>query len=187
MDSKHGQHLILSAKVVVGVCCKAESSKQGLCVSVVDTWMPALDSWRVRLFGPAWTAAKYMLLTAHLLPCQTHIFWRAGRICSFPLAQSKRSTPLSAPCDSSMRHVVIGGGVAGVCCVEELCRLRPDDSVTLISSSTVLKVCSLTYAYHAVQPPTAFNRTCPCPAWHVLGGLQLRLYLVSVDLCCPGY
>eukprot|EP00775_Hariotina_reticulata_P012611 gene12611-12741_t len=38
-----------------------------------------------------------------------------------------------------MRHVVIGGGIAGVCCVEELCRLRPDDHVTLISSSSVLK------------------------------------------------
>jgi NADH dehydrogenase FAD-containing subunit len=39
-----------------------------------------------------------------------------------------------------MRHVVIGGGIAGVCCVEELCRLAPDDEVVLISSSTVLKV-----------------------------------------------
>jgi NADPH-dependent 2,4-dienoyl-CoA reductase/sulfur reductase-like enzyme len=39
-----------------------------------------------------------------------------------------------------MRYVIIGGGIAGVCCVEELCRLRPADTVTLISSSTVLKV-----------------------------------------------
>eukprot|EP00878_Enallax_costatus_P027476 GHUV01029593.1.p1 GENE.GHUV01029593.1~~GHUV01029593.1.p1 ORF type:complete len:145 (+),score=18.13 GHUV01029593.1:225-659(+) len=38
-----------------------------------------------------------------------------------------------------MRHVVIGGGIAGVCCVEELCRLQPSHKVTLISSSTVLK------------------------------------------------
>lgn len=39
-----------------------------------------------------------------------------------------------------MRHVVIGGGIAGVCCVEELCRLQPSHEVTLISSSTILKV-----------------------------------------------
>lgn len=39
-----------------------------------------------------------------------------------------------------MKHVVIGGGIAGVCCVEELCRLQPSHEVTLISSSTVLKV-----------------------------------------------
>ncbi|WIA12757.1 hypothetical protein OEZ85_006392 [Tetradesmus obliquus] len=38
-----------------------------------------------------------------------------------------------------MRHVVIGGGIAGVCCVEELCRLAPSDDVVLISSSAVLK------------------------------------------------
>lgn len=48
-----------------------------------------------------------------------------------------------------MRHVVIGGGIAGVCCVEELCRLRPNDSITLVSSSTVLKVSqSDTLAWH---------------------------------------
>lgn len=51
-----------------------------------------------------------------------------------------------------MKHVVIGGGIAGVCCVDELCRLRPDDSVTLISSSTVLKVHSSTItAQHSVS------------------------------------
>jgi NADPH-dependent 2,4-dienoyl-CoA reductase/sulfur reductase-like enzyme len=47
-----------------------------------------------------------------------------------------------------MRHVIIGGGIAGVCCVEELCRLAPSDEVVLISSSTVLKVrkaCPLGY------------------------------------------
>lgn len=38
------------------------------------------------------------------------------------------------------RYVVIGGGIGGVCCVEELCRLCPTDQVTLISASTVLKV-----------------------------------------------
>ena len=39
-----------------------------------------------------------------------------------------------------MKIVVIGGGVAGVCCAEELCRLRPQDSVALVSASRVLKV-----------------------------------------------
>ena len=43
-----------------------------------------------------------------------------------------------------MRHVVIGGGIAGVCCCEELCRLAPGDEVVLVSASPVLKVCSCT-------------------------------------------
>lgn len=38
-----------------------------------------------------------------------------------------------------MRFVVVGGGVAGLCCAEELCRLRPGDAVTLVSASRVLK------------------------------------------------
>lgn len=38
------------------------------------------------------------------------------------------------------KYVVVGGGVAGVCCAEELCRLCPNDSVTLVSADTVLKV-----------------------------------------------
>eukprot|EP01023_Acetabularia_acetabulum_P061912 TRINITY_DN7535_c0_g1_i2.p1 TRINITY_DN7535_c0_g1~~TRINITY_DN7535_c0_g1_i2.p1 ORF type:complete len:429 (-),score=89.81 TRINITY_DN7535_c0_g1_i2:405-1658(-) len=38
-----------------------------------------------------------------------------------------------------MKFVVIGGGIGGVCCVEELCRISPDDSITLISASTILK------------------------------------------------
>lgn len=39
-----------------------------------------------------------------------------------------------------VRYVVLGGGVAGFCCIEELCRRRPEDSVTLISPSKTLKV-----------------------------------------------
>ncbi|KAK9845833.1 hypothetical protein WJX81_003814 [Elliptochloris bilobata] len=38
-----------------------------------------------------------------------------------------------------MRCVVVGGGIAGVCCAEELCRLRPDYSVTLVSEDRTLK------------------------------------------------
>lgn len=41
-----------------------------------------------------------------------------------------------------MRYVVLGGGVAGVSCAEELCRITDPraDTVTLVSPSTVLKV-----------------------------------------------
>lgn len=38
-----------------------------------------------------------------------------------------------------MQLVVIGGGVAGVSCAEELGRLLPDDVITLLSASDVLK------------------------------------------------
>eukprot|EP01026_Neomeris_dumetosa_P019331 TRINITY_DN17796_c0_g2_i5.p1 TRINITY_DN17796_c0_g2~~TRINITY_DN17796_c0_g2_i5.p1 ORF type:complete len:506 (+),score=83.99 TRINITY_DN17796_c0_g2_i5:87-1604(+) len=38
-----------------------------------------------------------------------------------------------------MQLVVIGGGIGGVCCVEELCRQDPQTTVTLISASSVLK------------------------------------------------
>lgn len=39
-----------------------------------------------------------------------------------------------------MRYLVLGGGVAGVCCVEELCKLCPQDSVSLVSNGNALKV-----------------------------------------------
>jgi NAD(P)H-nitrite reductase large subunit len=35
--------------------------------------------------------------------------------------------------------VVLGGGVAGVCCAQELCRICPDAHVTLISADAVIK------------------------------------------------
>ncbi|KAL0044297.1 hypothetical protein WJX82_009836 [Trebouxia sp. C0006] len=38
-----------------------------------------------------------------------------------------------------MRYVVMGGGVAGVCCAEELCKLCHDDEVVLVSSYKTLK------------------------------------------------
>ena len=44
-----------------------------------------------------------------------------------------------------MRHVVIGGGIAGVCCAEELASVAPHDEVVLVSASAVLKV-SATWA-----------------------------------------
>ena len=45
--------------------------------------------------------------------------------------------------DRAMKFVVIGGGIAGVCCAEELCRLNPNEHITLISADSVLKVHSL--------------------------------------------
>ena len=39
-----------------------------------------------------------------------------------------------------MRYLVLGGGIAGVCCVEELCKLCPQDSVDLLSTGNALKV-----------------------------------------------
>ena len=44
---------------------------------------------------------------------------------------------------AAARYVVVGGGVAGVCCAEQLCRLRPDAHVVLVSASEVLKVRSM--------------------------------------------
>jgi hypothetical protein len=55
-----------------------------------------------------------------------------------------------------VRHVVLGGGVAGVCCVEELCRLCPNDTVTLVSVSSTLKV-------RCAQPASV-----AIPAWRTL-------------------
>ena len=39
-----------------------------------------------------------------------------------------------------MHFVVIGGGIAGVCCAEELCRLAPSDHIILVSADRTLKV-----------------------------------------------
>ena len=39
-----------------------------------------------------------------------------------------------------MRYVVLGGGIAGVCCAEELCKLCHNDEVVLVSSYKTLKV-----------------------------------------------
>jgi NADPH-dependent 2,4-dienoyl-CoA reductase/sulfur reductase-like enzyme len=36
-------------------------------------------------------------------------------------------------------RVVVGAGVAGTCCAEELCRLRPDDSVVLVTVGDAVK------------------------------------------------
>lgn len=54
-----------------------------------------------------------------------------------------------------MKYAVLGGGIAGVCCAEELCKLCPQDSITLVPSDKTLKV-SLT------QLCSASWATCGC-------------------------
>ena len=65
---------------------------------------------------------------------------------SFPgLPIEKRSgrlgtTLLKMSISKPRKYLVIGGGIAGVCCAEELCRLvEEEDEVTLITSSDVVK------------------------------------------------
>lgn len=46
--------------------------------------------------------------------------------------------------------VVVGGGIGGVCCVEELQRVcSPGDTIILVSASSILKVCELVTGAHA--------------------------------------
>lgn len=60
-----------------------------------------------------------------------------------------------------MKYLVIGGGIAGVCCTEELCRLsKESDSITLITAGSVLKVRAcfvgwLTSQYMGPESPKA--------------------------------
>ena len=39
-----------------------------------------------------------------------------------------------------VHRVVVGAGVAGTCCAEELCRLKPHHHVTLVTAADVVKV-----------------------------------------------
>eukprot|EP00240_Pyramimonas_obovata_P009398 CAMPEP_0118946182 /NCGR_PEP_ID=MMETSP1169-20130426/43751_1 /TAXON_ID=36882 /ORGANISM="Pyramimonas obovata, Strain CCMP722" /LENGTH=90 /DNA_ID=CAMNT_0006892089 /DNA_START=74 /DNA_END=343 /DNA_ORIENTATION=+ len=38
-----------------------------------------------------------------------------------------------------VHYIVVGGGVAGVCCVEELCRSCPNDLITLVTATDYIK------------------------------------------------
>ena len=81
-----------------------------------------------------------------------------------------------------MRCVVVGGGIAGVCCAEELCRLRPEFDVSLVSEDRTLKVHTL----HSVRSAQSSEAThadghllCilhPIFSWwvHLLLGMQCR-------------
>ena len=68
-------------------------------------------------------------------PQHLHI---AGGDCSLVGAESGLSA--AAMGDGTPPWVVVGGGIAGVCCAEELCRQRPGDRVTLISTDPVFRV-----------------------------------------------
>lgn len=58
------------------------------------------------------------------------------------------------------QHVVVGGGVAGVCCAEELCRLlSPDEAtVVLVAATDVVKVTVLSPTRHARAQNCKKNR-----------------------------
>ena len=46
---------------------------------------------------------------------------------------------MDSPDEDAWHRVVVGAGVAGVCCAEELARLRPSDRVTLVAADDALK------------------------------------------------
>ena len=50
-----------------------------------------------------------------------------------PRASASGGRSASAAAAAPTHRVVVGAGVAGVCCAEELARLRPDDVVTLVA------------------------------------------------------
>ncbi len=58
------------------------------------------------------------------------------------LRQASRMPGHKEPADGGepLRCVVVGGGIAGVCCAEELCRLRPEYDVMLVAEDHTLKV-----------------------------------------------
>lgn len=63
----------------------------------------------------------------------------------------------------AVHRVVVGAGVAGTCCAEELCRLRPHDQVTLITAADVVKVASLSlHAKKDKQNFTSHTHTPSC-------------------------
>jgi len=68
-----------------------------------------------------------------------HASYRSTGICKHSGRQLLRTH--SGWHELPMRYLVIGGGISGVCCAEELCRLSsPSDSVTLVAAGRVLKV-----------------------------------------------
>lgn len=72
----------------------------------------------------------------------------------------------------NMRYLVLGGGIAGVCCVEELCKLCPQDHVHLLSSDKTLKVISgqdthLSPPYTLHKMETQFQK--PVPTLYLTG------------------
>ena len=69
-----------------------------------------------------------------------------------------------------MRYLVLGGGIAGVCCAEELCKLCPHDEIELVSSDKTLKVISV--ASLAVVADACQQETSSSPQTFVAGCWQ---------------
>lgn len=53
--------------------------------------------------------------------------------------------------ETHRRYVVVGGGIAGVTCAQELRRLDPAHQIVLVSADSTLKVrtCEMGLAFHA--------------------------------------
>ena len=66
--------------------------------------------------------------------------------CGFATADARCHAEMSisgadgdGPPPPSVTRVVVGAGVAGTCCAEELCRLRPRDAVVLVTAGDAVK------------------------------------------------
>lgn len=68
-----------------------------------------------------------------------------------------------------MKYLVLGGGVAGVCCAEELCRLCPTDEVTIVSAYRTLKVGSLETGSMQCARGCEWSFPCCSHQWHCYG------------------
>jgi len=53
--------------------------------------------------------------------------------------------------DGNIRRVVIGGGVAGVCCAQELARLHPQSRIILICEGSTIVEVTKTASQHAPE------------------------------------
>lgn len=71
-------------------------------------------------------------------PC--HVATEAGHVAAHGSARASDASFPPTDDAGRVRRVVVGAGVAGTCCAEELCRLRPEDRVTLITATDAVKV-----------------------------------------------
>ena len=60
-------------------------------------------------------------------------------LCSVATADDDAHATTFPPSPPRTVRVVVGAGVAGTCCAEELCRLRPEDAVILVTIGDVVK------------------------------------------------
>lgn len=59
-----------------------------------------------------------------------------------------------------MKYVVVGGGISGVCCVEELAQHCPDAQITLVSASDTLKV--MFNSMRVLMKSLKYHTACAC-------------------------